>query len=1183
MPSQVVDEIRGRIETQLTAATSVVLDETAIGILNIGELFEVVLAASSLTVTDASITIDGDSFSINGTSVIFGSIPKPVVITFLDSGGLNIRLAGGIENQIRLSDIEGQLFKDFRFLPTRLGTLQFDSFTIEVIPDSETVKFAIKDQSSLDLSGGLLTLEEPTLMLSGSQVTSNQPSVDLLLQGTLVIADKRFLSRALFGTNVTGQAPFTVTPLTDTLTLSRVVQHFLGISIAQLPDLTVSDLQLSTDIDSNNFDFRATLEGDWDLSLGISSLRLSSLTTQFRRDAGVVSGSIQGNTNIAETEATIQGDLQSDFVLSGQIGQINLVNLLESIYGSVSVSSDFPTIQLPSGSFQIQLNTNEPIFVVGSSLSDFGILIATVKRIAGQWQYAVAFALPPDWKFSRLLPLLKPLDELKIAPPKLLLASFSDESFQFPSLPGLDVSSSVERGLREGIVLSSALSLDGFGLNFIGTLTGINELPLSLVIGDTIAESEVKADLGITITVVPNVITFDEFSLIIDPSPFSIAFSCTAKVIIFDEELPRFSTAIVLDENSQRIVFETKEAWETPFGISGLTINQVILDIETLPQRKFGVLGDVSISDKRIRIACQFTEGYPSGLVGELIGKLSLSEIVQDLVGLTLPPIIDISVSDFKIYIVADPLGMTIGSEHFEPGLALQGLFETFGVGMFVKIKISQENGVYAHGSLKQKIELGNVFIVSNVSGDGPPEMTLDTANEPYLRISGMVFLLGLKKSIDATLNNSGFSLRIEENLGIARYELDCIVNSLSNFRTTGSFSFGLRAEIGPIQLTSAGPSLGKIKLDTGFDGSLDISLVDRVFSARIEGRFSFVGTSFNLPTISLSVSPQSLEEIPEFVKQKVIEEAKDIFQELFTDAGKWLQAVGEELIEIAGDAIEKAKQVAQALRNQFNQGAEEVGTAIRNTLDLGSRAAAEGLKSIGENAARIATVLKDLGDELDEVSSILKDLDYDSGVVGDALKAAGFPSADVDNIVRILFPIPPIIVPHVDIHTDTPIIPGVSLHGDSPVIPAVSLHVDVGHGDAHGDAVHVDAHGDAVHVDAHGDAAHVDAHGDAGHGDSRGVHGDAHTDVWRVKAHIDNWSGPHIDTKLVKFHSDTKAVNFHSDTQAVNFHSDTQAVNFHVDDAAVGTHTDTPEVGHIDAHTDTPEVGHGDVHGDVL
>jgi hypothetical protein len=336
---------------------------------------------------------------------------------------------------------------------------------------------------------------------------------------------------------------------------------------------------------------------------------------------------------------------------------------------------------------------------------------------------------------------------------------------------------------------------------------------------------------------------------------------------------------LFLDESSQRIVFETREAWETPFGISGLTIHQVILDIETLPQRKFGVLGDVSISDKRIRVACQITEGYPSGLVGELIGKLSLSEIVSDLVGLTLPPIIDISVSDFKIYIVANPLGMTIGSEHFEPGLALTGDYlKPLGLGMFVKIKISADNGVYAHGSLKQKIELGNVFIVSNASGDGPPEMTLDTANEPYLRISGMVFLLGLKKSIDATLDNSGFSLRIEENLGIARYELDCIVNSLSNFRTRGSFSFGLRAEIGPIQLTSAGPSLGKIKLDTGFDGSLDISLVDRVFSARIDGRFSFVDTSFNLPTISLSVSPQSLKKFLSFVKQKVIEEAKGHF-----------------------------------------------------------------------------------------------------------------------------------------------------------------------------------------------------------------------------------------------------------------------------------------------------------------
>ena len=889
-------------------------------------------------------------------------------------------------------------------------------------------------------------------------------------------------------------------------------------------------------------------------------MKLNSLTTEFRKDAGGLFGSIQGNTNIAGTEATIRGNLQEDLVFSGKIGQINLIDLLNSLRGSVSIPRDFPTIQLPGGSFLLQLDTDNPVLVVGSSLSDFGLLIAVIKKITGEWQYAVAFSLPSDWKFSGLLSLLKPLDGLKITPPKLILSSFDDDEFQFPSLPDFGTSPDLGSGLQEGIVLSSSLALDGFGLNFIAVLIGRNELPLRLVIGDSIAESEVISDLGITIVVVPNVITFDKFKLVIDPSPFSIVFSCTAKVVIFNEDLPRFSTAVVLEETRQKIVFETEEAWITPFGISGFTINQVILDIETLPQRKFGVLGDVSISDKRIRVAAQFTEGAPSGLVGELIGKLSLSEIVRDLVGLTLPPIIDISVSDFKIYIVADPLGMTIGSEKFEPGLALQGLFETFGLGMFVKIEISA-NRVFAEGALKDKIQLGNVFVVSNAAGDGPPSMkySYDIPSPlPSLKITGKVFLLGLSQSIDVSLDDSGFSLRIEENLGIARYELDCKVNSLSNFQTTGSFSFGLKADIGPIQLTSGGPSLGKIKLDTGFDGSLDLSLIDRVFLVRIDGSFSFVGTSFNLPTISLSVSPDSIEEIPELVKQKIIENAKDVFADLLSDAGKWLEAVGDELIEIVGDATEKAKQVAHALRDQFNQSAEEVGTAIRDNLALGSKAAAEGLKSIGEAPAKIASVLKDLGDGINEVSSVLKDLGEGIDDIGDALRGAGFSDTDINNVLRILFPIPPI---HLDIHTDTAIIPAVSFHGDSPVIPAVSLHGDAGHGDAHGDAGHGDAHGDAGHGDAHGDAGHGDVHGDVGHGDA---HGDAHGDNFALSFHTDTHGGPHTDIASVGIHTDTPEVGVHNDI------------------ASVGIHTDTPEVGHMDLHTDTPEVGHGDAHGDV-
>jgi hypothetical protein len=1192
MTSQTIDEIRNQIETQLATSTSVLLDEAVIGISNVGELFGVVFAASSLTLTDASVTVDGDSFSINGTSIIFGSIPKPVVITFLDSGGLNLRLAGSTENQIRLSDIEGQLFKDFTFLPTRLAALQFDSFTVEIIPGSETVQFTVKDQSSLDLGAGFLTLEEPTLMLSGSQVIQGQPSVTSVLQGILVIGGKRFLGRGLFGSHVTGQAPFTITSITDTLTLSNLLQNFLNISIPQLPDLAISNLQLLTDIDSNNFNFGATLD-DWDLSLGVSSLRLNSLTTEFHKDADGLFGSIQGNTNIAGAEATIRGNLQEDLVLSGNIGQIDLSDLLKNIRGSVTIPGDFPAIQLPGGSFQIQLATDDPVFVIGSSLSDFGLLIAVIEKISGEWQYAVAFSLPPDWKFSRLLSLLKPLDDLKITPPKLLLSSFDDDEFQFPSLPDFGTPPDLGRGLQEGIVLSSSLALDGFGLNFIAVLIGRNELPLSLVIGDSIAESEVISDLGITIAIVPGVITFDEFSLVIDPSPFSIAFSCTAKVIIFNEELPRFSTAVVLEETRQKIVFETEEAWITPFGISGFTINQVILDIETLPQRKFGVLGDVSISDKRIRVACQFTEGSPSGLVGELIGKLSLSDIVKDLVDLTLPPIIDISISDFKIYIVADPLGMKIGSEHFEPGLALQGLFETFGLGMFVKIKISADNGVFAKGALKDRIQLGNVFVVSNAAGDGPPEMQLDTANSPFLRITGMASLLGLTKLIEASLDNSGFSLRIEENLGIARYELNCQVNSLSNFRTNGSFSFGLKADIGPIQLTSGGPSLGKIKLDTGFDGLLDLSLVDRIFSARIDGSFGFVGANFNLPTISLSVSPDSIEEIPELVKQKIIDNAKDVFEDLLNDAGKWLEAVREKLIELAEDATEKAKQVAHVLRDKFNESAEEVGTAIRNTLNLGSKAAAEGLKSIGESTETVTKVLKDLGEEAEAIGNILKAFGEPEDQIRGALRSAGFSDDVIDAAIGILFPIPR----HIDVHTDTPLIPPISIHGDTPLIPAVSIHGDTPlipavsiHGDTplipavsiHGDTPLIPAvsiHGDTplippvrAHIDTPS-VGHIDFHtdvfGGGPHGDVSGaLHGDAHTDIpgsVHIDAHTDTPEAIHIDA-----HTDTpEAIH-------IDAHTDTPEA-IHVD-----AHTDTPEAIHVDAHTDTPGVGHGDIHGDA-
>jgi hypothetical protein len=1138
MPSPLLDGIRSRIEAQLAAGTEVLLDEGLTGVANVANLLSGAIGVGSLALQNASLVVQADSLTVRGLAPLLEPTSIPVEVQFRDQGGLVLTIEGRVPAVTPLASAVQARFLRARFpVPSGLQGLRVKTATVTVNANARTALVVLADSGDFEVAD-LLTIRQPKLTLAGTDVDQAAPAVSAQFEGLLLIANVPFRMKGQVG----GESAFSVTPASADLlvTSEQLLQQFLGSSVARIPSLPLTDLGLNANFDTDTYALTATLSGTWRVPLGISPPELSGLSLTISKTPAELTGRLQGRATVAGQVVDIRASLPGELVLAGELAPLDLSELVQAVAGGVlTLPAGTPGLRLDASRFFVRFEGPNPSLAVQTKVNLFGPVLLLVVRIGDEWQAVVAFVPPSDWSFSRLSAALSPLDALKIRDPRLILASFKEENFAIPDVEG----NTFGRRISKGIQLDAALALQGAGLDFVAALLGTTELPLRLAVEGDFGQAEVGAVLGSSLELVPAVLVLENFELAIKPTPFAITLRSEARVIIQGDALPRFRVGAVIGAGTQRIVLETAEPWVKPFGISGLTVQQVVLDIQTAPAPLYGILGDVAVAGRTLRIACQFAGSAPSALVGELTGKLSLGEVVRDLVGIGLPPVLDMSIEDFSLQVVSNPLGVTIGSVHFEPGLTLRGTLGMLGLELLANVRIRPDQGVFAQGSLKKRVEFGNVLVISDAAGSGPPSMTLDTSGSPLLRLTGQIVLLGLSESIDATVERSGFTVALDRNLGIGRYTLDVRYESISSFRANGSFAFGLKASIDT--------DIGKIVLDTGCSGRLAVSMVDGQFELVAEGSFTFVGNSFNTPTLRITAAIDSLEQLPDRIRGLVAEKAEDIFRSVLEDPAKWVQA-------IAAGAIREVENVAKILKERFGESAEVIGRQLKTVLNQSSVEVAQALKGIGETPEKIAGVLRDLGDEAANVRN--------------ALERIGVPAAEISNILSNVFHIPHLDEAlHTDVHTDSPFVPAMQIHTDSPFVPAVRAHLDspfVPAVRAHTDSPFVPAvraHTDSPFVPGvrfHSDEAgpHVDFHGDAfgggPHGDSRGPHVDIHTDT-PDQGHID-------------IHTDTPEQGH------VDIHTDTPEQG-HVD-----AHTDTPEQGHVDIHTDTPEQGHVDIHVDT-
>jgi len=885
-------------------------------------------------------------------------------------------------------DAQGRLLLDKTF--TELAWLQESLDAVVGAPD------LLIDAASLEL--------EPHALLvrgTGDLGPLGRPSVILRL--------------AVSGEHIT-VALESVGQLEATIAAARgLLAGTLASALEPFDQLSIDTFSLQMAPGGNGFRLHIGLRGTWSPKLGPARFELGLSRLEVQRSDGRVRAAISGSLMLSGIRVEARLPLDGDLQLEASLDQIDL----ETIAGAFGLSlrmlpSAIPT-RLGKGVLFIgPLSGRAPVVSLHAPLPPLGDVRVVIAEVGAAWTVMVAAELPGDWSFSRLHRALAPLDVLldvvTFDHPGVVISSVTQAQFPYPSR----AEPSATLAVSEGAELRAALALRGFGLDVVADLFKLDRVPL---VGDLVGDMSqlsLRGSIRRKLVLVPSLLEVDGFELEIRPTPFSVRLAGVADVSLFGERLPRFLVGMEISEGVTAIVFDTEEPWVRPLGLPKLTIEDLVVELSPAPLA-MAFRGQIALRDRRMNVAARFVGHTPTMLVGDLDGEMPLAPTLTDLVGVDLvPAALRLTIQDFHVYVVPNPLGETIGGVHFPRGLSLDGTIRFLGLGFRAVVRVDPDSGVFASGRLAGPIRLDPVLSISDASGGGP-YVTLDTTARPILKVSARVGMLGLAQEVDASLDEDGLAFSIQQQLGPVAARLDGRLQEGLALSTEGSADFHLSGSIGPVRLFDGGPDLGTIRLDADFRGRVTVAARPDHSSLRARGDFDLLGIRFTVPELALTVAPRSLAELPEILLKWIREHSKKIFAELFESAALWVDAIAKKVIGAVSD-------VAMVLREHFQETPEKIAAALRKSLDATLEETTKALKRLGETTTRIAKILTDFGEPVEDVARALKNIDepveeiakalqalnVPFREVGEILEKVGVPRSTVNTVVRLIFPMVP-------------------------------------------------------------------------------------------------------------------------------------------------------------------------------
>ncbi len=292
---------------------------------------------------------------------------------------------------------------------------------------------------------------------------------------------------------------------------------------------------------------------------------------------------------------------------------------------------------------------------------------------------------------------------------------------------------------------------------------------------------------------------------------------------------------------------------------------------------------------------------------------------------------IDVSL-EAQLYVV--PQRTQIGAlTPYDPDFYINGAIKVLGFNASATIDVNPNQGVAVDAEM-DRIVIGHekLFSIAAMQGDGgpiisaatfwQPDHPVERFKTPHFYINGKLELLGLTREAFVTLTTKGFEFDLNGQMTPYLFmDVHGHIKGISDMNIGGDVKIGLDTiDLGP---------LGKININTGVEGKIDIGVSGSTIYAKLDASFKFAGKTFDLP-IELEVDANSLLDIAKTVYEYV----KKQLLELLKDPIEWAKRVYENLIQ-------EVKDISKVLVEQFHKTVEEAKQIISEAEKLAQRACA--------------------------------------------------------------------------------------------------------------------------------------------------------------------------------------------------------------------------------------------------
>ncbi|MEZ4448386.1 MAG: LamG domain-containing protein [Nannocystaceae bacterium] len=433
-------------------------------------------------------------------------------------------------------------------------------------------------------------------------------------------------------------------------------------------------------------------------------------------------------------------------------------------------------------------------------------------------------------------------------------------------------------------------------------------------------------------------------------------------------------------------------AWEDPFGIKGLTIVGMGVEIgftNDFPFIRLGVRGAATLGDGLLdaSVAILLDGLDPANAIFSLesAAGIRLPALVDALTGINAGGLLDVSLTDLELYYA--PVGGDIAGKHYDPGLRLGGKLNLWGFRAFVKGEFDFDGGGSLEGGFDPIVlKAGSTTFLqlTSTSGEQGPSVDVSfTSESVHAKFDGKVDVLGLfTYEIAGDLSTDGFWVQLKAG-------------------TPGLYQnawLGLGGGKAKLSLgVSVGGSIniGGVVVGVTVGAGIQIEATTSYFKQSVTFTYGAMGRSFSA-TLTLWVPFQSVADVASAfasAASSIADALANALKELGEAAFNWVKAnvgeavesVGTFFVSIGADASETAKglvnfmdatqgeavaalglaadESAKVLREAFSWSASATGEWLKSTYNLGSDAIESALGFAQYGAGEIEDALGDIFD----------------------------------------------------------------------------------------------------------------------------------------------------------------------------------------------------------------------------